>query len=243
MTSARISLRWILCGLLCARLGVELPAQDIGNGSDFKENLDLPYGVAADSDPDETVPDLPIFFGMQLEGDGFFYAIDRSGSMQDSGELGRAKQEVSRNVSEFSSSTQFAVIFFDAGLQRFPSGGRPVEASASMKSAASGFITSVRGGRQSCCQAGILTALRYANMSSARRKVIVYVGDGGGTCSASGLGEQAYLDRTLQVVESQNYQRAQINAVGVLMGNSRQTQERFLQNLTRQNGGTYKRIN
>ena len=101
----------------------------------------------------------------------------------------------------------------------------------------------MRGGRQSCCQAGILTALRYANMSSAKRKVIIYVGDGGGTCGASGLGEQAYLDRTLQAVASQNYQRAQINSVGVLMGNSRQMQERFLQNLCRQHGGTYKRIN
>ena len=243
MTSAGTSLRWVLSGLLCVGFVANLSAQGIGNAGGLKENLDLPFDAVGESESEEDAPEVVIFYGESLEGDGFFYTIDRSGSMQDSGELGRAKQEVSRNVSEFSSRTQFAVIFFDAGLQRFPSSGRPVDASASMKSAALGWITGMRGGGGSCCQAGILTALRYANMSSAKRKVIIYVGDGGGTCGASGLGEQAYLDRTLQVVESQNYQRAQINAVGVLMGNSRQTQERFLQNLARQNGGTYKRIN
>jgi hypothetical protein len=245
MKSSSTCLRWVLCALLCVGLvgfsAADLSAQGIGGGSTgLKENLDLPFDAVGESESEEDAPEVVIFYGTQLEGDGFFYTIDRSGSMQDSGELGRAKQEVSRNISEFSARTQFGVVFFDLGLQRFPSSGRPVEASASMKSAALGWITGMRGGRGSCCQLGLLTALRYANMSSAKRKVIVYVGDGGGTCN--GESETAYHARTLQAVASQNYQRAQINAVGVLMG-GRTNQERFLQNLVRQHGGTYKRIN
>ena len=100
----------------------------IGSTRNVKENLDLPFDAVGESESEEDAPEVVIFYGQQLEGDGFFYTIDRSGSMQDSGELGRAKQEVSRNVSEFSFRTQFGVVFFDSGLQRFPSSGRPVEA-------------------------------------------------------------------------------------------------------------------
>jgi hypothetical protein len=224
-------------------LTVDVPAQGIGGTVGLKENLDLPFDAVGEEDTEEDSPEVVTFYGTQLEGDGFFYTVDRSGSMQDSGELARAKQEISRNVSEFSARSQFGVNFFDAGIQTFPSSGRAVEASPGMKAAALGWVAGMSGGSGSCCELGLSRALRMANTCSARRKVIVYVGDGGGTCSASGLGEQQYLDRTLAIITGQNYQRAQINTIGVLMGTDRQMQERFLQQLARANGGTYKRIN
>jgi len=233
-----------LAALCAALIGISTDAfaQGIG-GAGVKENLDLPFDAVGENESEEDAPEVVIFYGQQLEGDGFFYTVDRSGSMQDRGELARAKQEIARNISEFSNRTQFGVVFFDAQILKFPSNGRPVEANSSMKAAALGWVTGVQGGGGSCCQAGLLQALNFANLASAKRKVVVYVGDGGGTCSASGINEQQYLDRTIQAVGAANYQRAQINTVGVLMGADRQMQERFLQNLARQHGGTYKRIN
>ena len=182
------------------------------------------------------------FYGQNLEGNGFFYTVDRSGSMQDRGELQRAKQEISRNITEFSSKTEFAVVFFDASIRKFPSRGQPAKATAGMKAAALSFINGIPGGGGSCIMQGIREALQFANLARAKRKVLVYVGDGGGHCSASGQGQQAYLQNMVSTITSQNYQRVQINCIGVLM--SGRTMERnYLKLVASANGGTYREIN
>ena len=96
------------------------------------------------------------------------------------------------------------------------------------------------GGRGSCCQQGIVAALEYANKAAVQRKVVIYVGDGGGTCPGGGS-EADYFRVTLGIVKGRNYQHAQINAIGVLMGN-RSSQRDFLQKITRMNNGTYSEI-
>jgi hypothetical protein len=151
--------------------------------------------------------------------------------------------EISRNIQEFSDRTEFGIVFFDSGVLRYPSTGRPIEATAGMKSAALSWIAAVGGGSGSCCQQGLLASLQFANFSSSQRKVVCYVGDGGGTgpCGGTG-GESGYLNQTLQRIAQQNYQRVTINTIGVMMS-GRGMQETFLRNLARANGGTYKRIN
>ena len=239
----------ILAGLAVLSLALFGPSM-LGSTNTFaqeaaeslKANLDLPLDAdSGRTTEDEDPPEVVSFFGQNLEGDGFFYAVDRSGSMQDSGELGKAKQEISRNISEFSNKTQFAVVFLDVGILKFPSSGRPVEANPGMKSAALSWISGVNGGGGSCMMQGIREALNFANLSSVKRKVVVYVGDGGGTCM--GASEQNYLRQMVGTITSQNYQRAQINCVGVLMGNGRAMQEGFMKQLVNANGGTYRRIN
>ncbi|MCZ6796298.1 MAG: hypothetical protein O7J95_22020 [Planctomycetota bacterium] len=238
------SLRWFVA--LVAPLGMVFPlalaAQDLGQGG-LKENLDLPFDARGEhSDEEEDPPEVVIFYGQNYEGDGFFYIIDRSTTMQDRGELRRAKQEVARNVSEFSPATQFAIVFFDAGITKFPTSGRPAEAKPGMKVAALSWIANMPGGRGSCMMQGVRVGLQFANLSNVKRKVLVYVGDGGGTCSASQQGEQAYLRNMVNTITSQNYQRVQINCVGVLMG-GRGMQEGFLKQLASANRGTYRQIN
>ena len=83
-----------------------------------------------------------------------------------------------------------------------------------------------------------MEALKYANTSSSSRKVVVYVGDGGGTCN--GANEQNYLNSTLSAVKSMNFQRAQVNAVGVL--NINNMRDNFLRSLASGNGGSYVKI-
>ena len=214
-----------------------LEGQTLGGGI-LKANLDLPFdaGLLNDDTEDEDAPEIITFYSQQYEGDGIFYTIDRSGSMQDRGELRIAKREITRNIMEFSGRVQFGIVFFDLGILKFPSNGRPTEASASMKASGMSWVKSVQGGRGSCCQQGLIEVLKFANQSSASRKVIVYVGDGGGTCNGSN--EPNYLNQTLGIVKAQNYQRAQVNAIGVLM-QGRASQEKFLKSLAAGNGGTY----
>ncbi len=215
--------------------------QDLVGGAATKENLDLPFDALGENEEEEDVPEIVSFYGQQLEADGFFYVVDQSGSMLDSGELQVAKREVTRNITEFSDRVQFGVVFFGGSSVKFPSSGRSAEATPSQKSSAISWIQAQqRGSGGSCPQSGLSAALQMANACSSRRKAITYVGDGGGTCRASGQDEAQYLQQTLAAVSAQNFQRVQINCIGVL--NYAQLNEDFMRKLAAQNGGTYVRI-
>jgi len=233
----RCDIRSSLCGIVLPLfLAAPLLAQvGTGGGAVTKQNLDLPYDAIGDGEDEEEAPEIVTFYGTTLEGDGFFYVIDRSGSMQNTGELQIAKREVTKNITEFSERVQFGIFFIDEGLAKFPAGGQPADANPGMKGSAISFLQSMKGGHGSCCQAGFTAALRMANQASANRKVIVYVGDGGGTCNNAE--EAQYLQQTLGAVSAQNYQRATINTIGVLDVN--QLRENFLRALAGANGGTY----
>ena len=209
-------------------------AQTLTGGA-LKANLDLPFdaGLLTGEGEDEDAPEIITFYAQQYEGDGVFFTIDRSGSMNQ-GELQIAKREVSRSIMEFSDRVQFGIVFFDRGITKFPANGRAADATPSMKAAGLNWVQSVPGGGGSCCREGLAEALKYSNTSSSRRKVVIYVGDGGGSCNGGG---GSYLKQTLSVVKAQNFQRAQVNTVGVMM--SRGGAEQFLKSLARMNGGTY----
>lgn len=224
-------LQALLAFLCVLGLAVRIHGQDLG-GASLKENLDLPVDIIGGG---------VNFYGQGHEGDGFFFAVSRSGSMQDRGELHCAKVEISRSISEFLPKTQFAVVFFDAAIKKFPANGRPADANPSMKEAALSWIANMRGGSGSCIMEGLREALQYANLATAKRKVIVYYGDGGGTCHGSN--ERTYLQTMVTTITAQNYQRARIDVIAVLMGGQRQLQESFLKALTAANGGTYREIN
>jgi Mg-chelatase subunit ChlD len=240
--SAMKSRFWILAflGAFSVILGLAstVQAQELAGTAATKENLDLPFDAIGDSEEEEDAPEIVTFYGQQMEGDGIFYVIDKSGSMRDSGELDIAKREVTRNVQEFSSRVQFAIVFFDAVPVKYPASGMPAEANPGMKSAAISFIQAITGNPGSCCQQGLAQGLRFANMATSKRKVMVYVGDGGGTCQ--GADEATYLRQTLGSVTSQNYQRVQINCIGVL--NPSALGVDFMKRLAATNGGTYTRI-
>jgi Mg-chelatase subunit ChlD len=217
-------------------IGCFLFGQDLSSAP-LKENLDMPFDARGESEEEEDAPEVVVFYGQQFEGDGIFYVVDKSGSMRDSGELEIAKREVIRNIQEFSDRVQFGLVFFDSQVVQFPAGGQPAEANPSMKSAACSFVMSVVGGSGSCCQQGLAAGLRMANLATPRRKVLIYVGDGGGTCS----GEEApYLQKTLVQITAQNYQRIQINCIGVLQPSTLGVD--FMKKLAAANSGTYTRI-
>jgi hypothetical protein len=206
--------------------------------SGIKENLDLPFDALGEDDEEEDAPEVVNFFTVTLEGDGFFYIIDRSGTMQDSGELNRAKAEVKKNIAEFSDRVQFGIFFFDANLLQFPSSGQPAEADQAMKQSAKSFVDGTPGGAGTCGLKAIQAALQMANRSKSNRKVIVFLSDGGGHCM--GAEEAQYLSKVLSTVSSINFQRVKINTIGVL--NLSTLGEQFMRNLATMNGGTYTKI-
>ena len=235
----RTSLYRLSLLLPCLAFGTTLvDAQTLAGGA-LKSNLDLPFdaGLFNDDTEDEDAPEIITFYSQQYEGDGIFYCIDHSSSMSQ-GELPIAKREVIKNISEFSSRVQFGIVFFDRSVINFPQSSRPAEANPAMKAAAVAWVNAVPSGGGSCVQQGLVQALKYANTSSASRKVVVYLGDGGGHCN--GADQRTYLQQTIGVIKSQNFQRAQINTVGVLQVEP--VSEEFLRNLATGNGGRYTKI-
>jgi Mg-chelatase subunit ChlD len=227
---------WILAG------GSFLPAQNLVSPSGVqgtKDNLDLPLDAAVDGPEEiEDPPEIVTFYGQNFEGDGIFYVVDRSSTMGDSGEIHVAKREVIRNIREFSTRVQFALVFFDASVMKFPSSGLPAECTPAMKASAIAYVESVTAGGGTCCQQALAAGLQFANRATSQRKVLIYVGDGGGTCQ--GADESTYLKQTLAAITSQNFQRVQINCIGVLQQGP--LNEDFMKRLAAANGGTFTRI-
>ncbi len=83
----------------------------------------------------------------------------------------------------------------------------------------------------------MLATLEFVDFSPARRNVVIYVGDGGGTCD--GTNEASYLERTVRETTEANNGRAQINTFGVLRSALR---ESFLIQLAELNGGIYTQV-
>jgi hypothetical protein len=203
-----------------------------------KQNLDLPYDALSLAEDDENAPEVVVFYGSTYEGDGFFYALDRSGSTQNSGELQREKQEVVRNIAEFTDRVEFGVAFYDRGLVKWPASGRPAQANSGQKGAASAWVMGTPGGGGSCVGLGIIACVDFANQSSARRNVVIWLGDGCTTCP--GKDATQYGNQTLAEITARNFQRHQINAIAV--GPDSEVCPNFPKSLAAQNQGAYSRI-
>ena len=149
--------------------------------------------------------------------------------MQPSGELGIAKREVVRNIREFSPQVEFGIVFFDRGVLKYPTSGRPTDADSGAKASAAGWVSGMAGGGGSEITKGLMAGLDFSNKSSAARKTLIYLGDGGGRTPAL-LGQ----------VKGRNTGQATIHTIGVL--DVSPDARKFLQQLAQSNNGTYTEI-
>lgn len=178
-------------------------------------------------------------YGQTIDADGIFLVMDRSASMQDSGELQIMKREAIKLTLYFSPDVQFGIIFFDSGIQKFPASEQPARADdPGTVLSARAFTLSVSGGHGTCPHAALDEAIQFAGASTASKDVVIYISDGGGTCPGSE--EAQYLAATLKEVAQANAGKAIINTIGVL--DIPPLNEKFLKDLAGQNGGTYTRI-
>ena len=257
MTRRLLLLLLTLC-LLGAVTALSL-SQEVGSNSSSNNNLDLPVNGGSADTLEEDAAEIIHFYGQQFEGDAFVFCVDRSGSMSDHGELARAKREICRNIMEFSNRTEFAVCFFDSQVRMWPPNGRPIKATTQTRGTACRWVNLIPRGMQSCPQEGLVRCLQTLNRSKNRRRCLVYVGDGGGTCMIPGWRdrygggassvvqesinfEATYLEETLKVVRRWNYKDVSINTIGVMMNGRRGLHHDFVRNLALQNDGTYRRI-
>ena len=246
LLAAAISISWI----------ASILSQDVG-GSGENRNLDLPYNADTSAVTEEAAAEIIFFYGQQFQGDAFVFCVDRSGSMGDHGELARAKREICRNIMEFSPETEFAVCFFDTGWRMWPGTQRTVKATIQNKQAAVRWVGFRQGGSMSCPKPALLKSLQTLNSSKGRRRCLIYVGDGGGTCMGQGWRtrfpdipaitasmrfEEEYLAETLTEVRRMNYKRASINTIGVMMNGRLNRHHNFVRLLAQQNNGRYRRI-
>ena len=184
---------------------------------------------------EEACPPLSVYFGKEFRADGLFFVIDRSGTMQDNGELTRAKQETERLVEGLPPGTELGIIFSDANVLAFPTGEQPAESTEEMKASALAFIRGTPGGSGSCDMGSLLRALNFARNSHGRSAAVFYVTNGGGTCN--GADELQYLQKLLETVTAYNAGLARIHTFQVSPGI--EALDEFLQDLAHRNGGTY----
>jgi hypothetical protein len=216
--------------------GRAAPAQEAG-GIGTKENLDLPFDAGGGENNDEEAPPTIIFYGQQYEGDGIFYCLDRSSSTAN-GELAIEKRETIRNITEFSERVQFAVVFYDRDVQKWPTSGKPAEANQAYKSAAIAYISAIQSGGGTCVGKGLVECLNFANQSTAKRTQIICLSDGHTTCP--GNDENEYGKRTLAEITGKNFKHHPINTVCV--GSQAEVSEYFPKTLAAMNAGSYKRV-
>lgn len=201
-----------------------------------KENLDLPGDAGGDTgDDEEGLPEIIFFYDRKVEGDAFFFCLDRSSTMTGD-KFRRLQNEVVKNIRNFTPRVQFSIVFFDAGLKMFPATGGPIEATEETKRAAIAFVLSVTTGRGTCAKPALMASLEAAKRSTARWKTILFLGDGINTCPGTG---PTYTEEILREVAARNTGRAKINVFGV---SPPPEGEDWLRKLAAQNGGTYGQI-
>lgn len=225
--------------LLLFLSGSTILAQN-SRGMATKENLDLPFDALGNSEDEEEAPEIVYFYGQQFEGDGIFFCLDRSSSTCN-GELAIEKREAIRTVTQFSNRVEFAIVFYDAQVMRWPTTGRPARADAAQRAAAVAFLSTVICGRGTCTKEGLLAAVDFADRATTRRNVIIYLGDGRLTCPTRTGSEDQYRMETLQLLVQRNHKRHQINSICV-GGDEGPKAEQFCRDLAGMHHGKFTRI-
>ena len=184
---------------------------------------------------EEACPPLSVYFGKEFRADGLFFVIDRSGTMQDNGELGRARRETERLLVGLPPGLELGVIFTSASMSAFPTNGQPAESTEEGKASAVAFVKNTLPGSGSCDMPALLAAVEFSRNSRGRTSAIFYVTDGGGGCQ--GADPSAYLERMRENVTAQNAGLARIHTFQVSPGS--ELSDSHLEDLALRNGGTY----
>jgi hypothetical protein len=223
MQTMRTSSIFVLAAFLSLASASGLAAEGISR----KENLDLPFDSLETYETEEAAPEVVVFFGQAYECDAIFYCLDRSSSTC-RGVLALEKREAIRKVQEFLANMQFGFVYFDRGIRKFPSDGRPARATPDQKSAAISYLSALQCGGGTCVLRGMLETLKYVSLCNARRAVVVYMGDGGTSCPGADLLE--YARRALRQIRKANTKNVPIHA---LVG----AESWFAKELVRMNNG------
>jgi len=174
------------------------------------------------------------YYGRELSADAVIFVVDKSPPLGPHAEFQRIKSEIRRIVETMPDGMRFGMVFFDANLAVFPGTPEPAVASDATRASAAAWLRIV-GGSGTCSGKGVQWAIAMARLTGARRNLILYASDGGGTCT--GGDEASYLQNVLDEAKLANSGLARIHTFGALVSN--EVGKSFLTRLAEQNGGVF----
>ena len=192
--------------------------------------LDLPSGGRGISDDEDQLETIA-FYGGEYEGDGFFWCLDRSGSMEIDDRLGALKVEVTAALSSLSKSSQIGLVSFATGTSVWQN--LPRSASVGSVASAKSWVNALTSGGVTCLGPAGVKTIEISNLCDREKKQIFVVSDGAPSCFSSDSSAQALIS-----FASANWQRTPVNTIFIGDDSSGIA---FMQALAA-NGGTYRQV-
>jgi len=200
-----------------------------GNEPVYVRPLDLPSGGGGFADGEEDAPETIIFYGMDYEGDAFFWCLDKSGSMDWGGAMEDLKQEVTAAVLSLSPSAEFSIVAFSSNTVIWSPTPRP--AKLPEKTAALAWVNSLGADGWTCLAPAAVTTLNICNQSSHGARQVIILSDGAPFCNEVDTSNQA-----LSEITGANWQQVPIHTV--FIGSDMQGID-FMQSLAAMNQGSF----
>lgn len=187
--------------------------------------LDLPSGGFGYNDDEEDLPEAIHFFGSIYEGTGFFFLIDKSGSMNGV-KMEHLKAELTAVIGDLSSTSQIGMVAFSSNI--VPWLAVPVPASPTRRLQAIAWVQQLVPAGATHMLDGAMAILQITSQSSASQKIVICVGDG--------LPNSPLADETLAGILQANYEALPWNTI--LFGNE-PSAVAFMQDLAASTGGSF----
>ena len=217
--------------LIIGLFGLSAVFASDGEAGKRQTPLDLPSGGVGDGEHNEDAPEPILFYGSVYEGDGYFFCLDRSGSMSAGGRLEQMKEEVIEVVRSLSENTEFSLVSFSSGWSAWSV--TPKEASTGNRNSAEAWVNSLVAGGTTCMGSAAVQTLNIAQRSQKDDKQIIILSDGVPYC-----GGQFTSGQVLSAVAAANYEALPIHTVFV----SSDPEGIAFMNALAMNGGTARSV-
>jgi len=188
--------------------------------------LDLPSGGGGDRDDEKDIPETITFFGQGYEGDGFFWCLDRSGSMGEGGLIERLKSEMSEAISQLSEESEFGIVAFSSGYTIWSP--HPQVADRANRASALAFVGALSPAGMTCMAPAGVQTIAISDQCDKDQKHIIVLSDGVPNCPGP--------EETLAAMTAANWQRTPIDTIYIA---SDPEGIAFMQQLAALNGGTF----
>ncbi len=163
-------------GLGSGGSGLRLEGQSSDRPSAKRKPLDLPSGGRGGGELDEDAPELVLFYGHSFEGDGFYWCLDRSGSMEWAGSWEILRNEVSEVIEQLSSEAEFGLVAF--GNETTVWRSQPRRARQPERLAALAWLAAIEPMGETCLLPAALKMLEIAQLGSRPNPTGFIVSDG-----------------------------------------------------------------
>jgi len=146
------------------------------------------------------------------------------------------QRELTKSLNTLSTEVRFAIVYFNSQVRKFPGRGPALPATNSNKGAAENFVRSMPAAPGSCPMQALYDTLQFANRSTAKHNVIIYISDGWTDCP--GYDPAQCAKEALENVARWNTKKIPIHVIVTGL----EVQEEFPKSLARMTGGTYRRV-